>query len=232
MLIFDSNTSLIPEELEEIRLFANRIFRAYRLITKQTFNGGTVTQLAKQDFFRFVLYGEMDEKGNLIGKPHTVSYIHKLEIGSIRGEQFSEIRQLAESPNLILERSFEEVLLQAESFFDQENFRMAVVEAVIALEIVVSSIVSKVATEKGISEGDTQSFLEKIGLTDTLKMVLKLVIPESLPSEEAISGCKGAITIRNSIIHRERLVVSQREAQDALAAIKGFISHVQPLMVR
>jgi len=231
-LTFDSNTPLTPDELDEIRLFVNRIFRAYRLITRQTFNSGTIAQLAKHDFLRFVLYSEMDERGNVIGAPHTVSYIHKLEIGSIEDEKFSEIRQLLESPNLIFERSYDEILLQAESFFDQENYRMAVVEAVIALEIVLSSMIGRVATERGISETDIQNFLEKVGLTDTLKTVLKLLISESLPNEEVTSGCKGAITIRNSIIHKKRLSVSQREAQDALDNIERFISQVKPLMAR
>jgi len=231
-LTFDSNTLLTPDELDEIRLFVNRIFRAYRLITKQTFNSGTIAQLAKHDFLRFVLYSEMDERGNATGAPHTISYIHKLEIGSIEDEKFSEIRQLAESPNLILERSYDEILLQAKSFFDQENFRMALLEAVIALEIVVSSIISRIATEKGISEGETEDFLVRVGLAYGLEIVLKLLIPESLPREEVILGCKGANTIRNGIMHKARLSVSQSEAENAINNIETFISQVKPRIVR
>jgi len=228
ILTFDSQTQLTPEKLEQVRLFANKIFRAYRLVTKEAFNSGTITQLAKQDFLRHVQYNEIDEDGNTVGELHTLSYIHKLEIGDIEDGEYSEIGRLVESPNLILERSYDEILLQAKSFFDQENFRMAVLEGVIALEIVVSSIISGIATEKGISRADTASFLEEVGLTDSLKIVLKLLIPESLPEEEVITNCKGAITIRNAIIHKERLSVSQREAQDAIANIETFISQVKP----
>jgi len=231
-LTFDSQTPLTPEKLEEIRLFVNRIFRAYRLITKQTFNSGTITQLAKQDFLNYVQYGEIDENGKLIGKPRFISYIHQLKIGGIEVEEFSEIRRSAESPDLILERSYDEILLQAKSFFDQENFRMALLEAVIALEIVVSSIISRIATEKGISEGETEDFLVRVGLAYSLEIVLKLLIPQSLPREEVILGCKGANTIRNGIMHKARLSVSQSEAEDAINNIEMFISQVKPLMVR
>jgi hypothetical protein len=231
-LTFDSQTPLTPEKLEEIRLFVNRIFRAYRLITKQTFNSGTITQLAKQDFLNYVQYGEIGENEKLIGKPRFISYIHRLNIGGIGDEEFSEIRRLAESPDLILERSYDEILLQAKSFFDQENFRMALLEAVIALEIVVSSIISRIATEKGISEGETGDFLVRVGLAYSLEVVLKLLIPESLPREEVILGCKGANTIRNGIMHKARLSVSQSEAEDAINNIEMFISQVKSRMVR
>jgi len=231
-LAFDSQTCLNPVELEQIRLFANRIFRAYRLVTKVTFNSGTITQLAKQDFLRYVQYSEIDENGNAIGELHTLQYIHRLEIdGGIEDGEYSEIRRLAESTNLILERSYDEILLQAKSFFDQENFRMALLEAVIALEIVVSSIISRIATEKGISEVDSDHFIDRVGLYENIKIVLKLLVLESLPGEEVVTHCKGAITIRNKIVHKARLSVTQREAQDAIANIETFITQVQPRIV-
>ncbi len=153
-------------------------------------------------------------------------------MGVIEDQKYSEIKQLTDSPNLILERSYDEILLQAKSFFDQENFRMAILEAVIALEIVISSIIRRIAAQKGISEGETEDLLVRVGLTRSLKIVLKLLIPESLPKEEIIAGCKGVISIRNGIIHKERLSVSPREAQDAINSIEMFISHVQPIMGR
>jgi hypothetical protein len=231
-LTFDSDTPLTPEKLDEIRLFVNRIFRAYRLVTKQTFNSGTITQLAKHDFLSYVQYSEIDENGKLIGKPRAISYVHRLEIGRIEDEKFSEIRRLAESPDLFLDYSYDEILLQAKSFFDQENFRMALLEAVIALETVVSSIISRIATEKGISEGATEDFLIRVGLANSLEIVLKLAVPESLPAEAVILGCKGANSIRNGIMHKTRLSVSKREAEDAINNIEMFVSQVQSLMVR
>jgi len=231
-LSVDSETPLTPDDLENIRSFSNKIFRAYRLVTKETFNSGVITQLAKHEFLRHILYGEIDEKGKFLGQPRLISYVRKLQIGVIDDQKYSEIKQLADSPNLIFERSYDEILLQAKSFFDQENFRMAITEAVIALEIVVSSIIRRIAAQKGISEGETEDLLVEVGLARSLKIVLKLLVPESLPTEEVISRCKGAITIRNGIIHKERLSISPREAQDAINSIEMFISHVQPLMGR
>jgi hypothetical protein len=228
----DSETRLEPDDLESVRLFANNIFRAYRLVTEETFNVGTITQLAKHQFHSAILYGEVDEQGNFVQPPRLISYLRKLETGIIEEQKYSEIKQLVDSPSLILERTYDEILLQAKSFFEQENFRMAILEAVIALEIVVSSIIRRLAAEKGISEDDTENFMVNVGLTGELKIVLRLLILESLPTEEVMSGCKGAISIRNDIIHRERLSVSQREAEDAINNIEMFINHVRPLMRR
>jgi len=135
-----------------------------------------------------------------------------------------------EGENRILD-TYDELLLQARSFLEQENFRMAILEAVIGLEIVVSSIVGKIASEEGISAGDTENFLLRVGPSDNLKIILRLLVPESLPNDEVISGCKSAITIRNSIVHKERFTVSKKEAEDAITKIEIFISKVTPLIV-
>jgi integrase len=74
-------------------------------------------------------------------------------IGRIEFKNSDLARALAESPDLILNQSYNEILLQAKSFLEEENYRMAILEAVIALEIVVSSIIRKFADEKHSARG-------------------------------------------------------------------------------
>lgn len=232
LLGIDSDSQLTPEELERIRLHFNNIIRAYRLITEETYNNGVIIQLAQDEFLKIILYGELDEQGNFIKEPRSIQFVKKLEMGTIQDQQYSEIRQLVESPESILSRAYDEILLQAKGFYNQENYRMAILEAVIALEIVISSIIRRLADEKEIQESEIRNFMVDVGLTGIMKVVLKLLIQEALPSDEVVSGCKGAISIRNDIIHEARLSVSPREALDAINNIETFIRHVQPLLSR
>ena len=44
-----------------------------------------------------------------------------------------------------------------------------------------------------------------------------------------MSGCMGAIRIRNAIVHEGRLSVSEKEAKNAIYNIRSFYLHVVPL---
>jgi hypothetical protein len=230
VLGIDVEGQLTPDDLERICVFFNNIIRAYRFVTKETYNNGVISQIAKDQFLKLILYGEIDAHGNFVDRPRSIHFVRSLEIGTIDEETYSEIRRLAETPDLFLSRSYDEILLQAKSFFEQENYRMAILEAVIALEIVVSSIIKKLAGEKQIPEDKTEQFLVDVGLAEALDVVLKLLCSDALPAPEIIAGCKGANSIRNNIIHRACLSVSQREAQDAINNIEAFIQHIQPLI--
>ena len=86
---------------------------------------------------------------------------------------------------------------------------MTILEAVIALEIVIASIIRRLANEKSVKEDSIDDFIVKVGLSRALDVVLKLLISEALPSGEIVSACKGAITIRNAIVHKARLSVTE-----------------------
>ncbi|MCJ7631904.1 hypothetical protein MUP77_05840 [Candidatus Bathyarchaeota archaeon] len=230
-LVIDSDSILDwIDDFEIIRKYFNGIIRAYRLTTQETYNNGFIIQLSRDQFQKIVICGEIDEKGNWKEKPKVSQFIKSLQLGCIDEDKYSEIKRLSDSPDTLLDHSYDEVLLQARSFFEQENYRMTIVEAVIALEIVLSSIIRRVATEKGVQEDNLENFFKDVGLVGMLEVVLKLLISEALPSKEIISGCKGANTIRNGIIHKARLSVSERDAQDGISNIETFVRHVQHLM--
>jgi hypothetical protein len=143
----DTDNLLSPDDLEEIRVYFNKIIRAYRLITKETYNNGNIIQISKDHFLQLVVYGEVDKQG-ILSKPRIIQFVKKIEMGTVSKDVYNEIARLADSENLIKECSNDEILLQAKSFLEQENYRMAVLEAVIALEITVSSIIVKKSRRK------------------------------------------------------------------------------------
>jgi hypothetical protein len=130
----------------------NDVIRAYRVVTKEIFNQGIINQLTWDQFFRGVLCGEIDEQGKFISKPQLVYCAVGLEPKPIDEREYNEIKQLANSPSLMLDRSLDEILVQARSFLEQHNFRMAILEAVIALEFAASSIVRNLVKKAEIQE--------------------------------------------------------------------------------
>jgi hypothetical protein len=207
-------------------LRVNDIIRAYRIVTKETFNNGNISRISRDQFLKLVFYGEVDGNG-VLSRARWIQHIERLEVGYVSGETYAEISRLAGSAELALECPNDEILLQAQSFLQQENYRMTVLEAVIALEIAVSSTIRKKSKEEGISEDDIENFLIDVELSQCLKVVLRLLISEGLPSKDVLSGCKGAIRIRNDVVHRARSSVTQKEAQDAVSNIQMFIEHVK-----
>jgi hypothetical protein len=224
----DTDNLLSPEDLEEIRVYFNNIIRAYRLLTKETYNNGNIIQISKDHFLQLVVYGEVDGKG-ILSKPRFIQYVKKLETGTIEQDAYSEIARLACSNKLILEWSNEEILLQAKSFFEQENYRMALLEAVIVLEITVSSLIRKKAEELEINKKEIGDFLKVEGLTCCLETVLPLLFSRDLPSRKLLVELKSAISIRNAIVHKGRSSVTPKEAQDAITKIEEFVNKAKPL---
>jgi len=208
----------------------NDVIRAYRIVTKEVFNQGIINQLTWDQFFRGILCGEIDENGKFRRKPQLIYCAVGLEPGPIDEQKYNEIKQLADSPSLMLDRSLDEILVQAKSFLEQHNFRMTILEAVIALEFAVSSIVRNLAKKKGIQEDKVEHFIVSLGLSQTLDVALSFMVRDALPPKKVIFACKKANRIRNGIVHRACLTVSGEDAQEALRGIESFIQHFRQLI--
>jgi uncharacterized protein (UPF0332 family) len=219
----DTDNLLSPDDLEKIRVYFNNIIRAYRLMTQETYNNGNIIQISQDQFLQLIVYGEVDEN-DIISKPRLIQYVKKLEMGTVSKDMYGEIARLANSVNLIKECSNNEILLQAKSFFEQENYRMAVLEAVIALEITVSSLIRKKAEELEISKKEIGELLKIEGLTCCLETVLPMLFSRDLPSRDLLVKLKSAISIRNAIVHKGRSSISSKEAQDAIIKIEEFVN--------
>jgi len=225
-----SNEELEIDELNRVRLYVNALIRAYRILTKETYNNGVIRPIPHDAFFRIVIRQELDDQGHPVGpRPRIMQYIQRLRLGVISQEQYEKLRQLSQSPDTLQRYLIDELLLGAKSFFQEENYRMAVLEAVIALDIVVSSLVRKIGRSRGISTGNLKNFVKEVGLERSLKVVLKLLIPDALPNEAVLTGCKAANSVRNKIVHEGRLNVSENEAIEAIQHIQTFVEQVRGL---
>jgi hypothetical protein len=137
--------------------------------------------------------------------------------------KYQEVKSLAECPDLMSKRSLDEILIQAHIFQQQSNFRMTVLESVIALEFAVYSVVRNFAKSKGMGKDKIEALIFNLGLSQTVDSLR--LFSNDLPSSETISSCKAAITMRNKIVHEACLTVTHEEAQKALDGIESFISH-------
>jgi hypothetical protein len=125
---------------------------------------------------------------------------------------------------------WEELLMDAEQYIFQTNYRHSILESVTALEYVVSKFIKKKCTDKNISENDAKGYIKDIGLTGNIKITIKLLIDDELPRDEVFEKCKSGITIRNKIIHEGRKEVSASCAQDTYEFSKELIEFLIPCL--
>lgn len=225
-LVIHSDEELIVEELEKVRLYFNTLLRAYRIVSGETYNNGVIRPIPHAGFFKIVIKIELDNEGKPIGPPSNIQYLQRLMLGTISGEQYKKLKQITRSSRTLQKHLTEELLLGAKTFFHEEDYRMAVLEAVIALDIMIASLIRKIGRSRGISEGSLKNFLKEVGLARSMKVVLKMIIPDRLPDDDVLKACKTANTLRNKIVHEGKLNVSESEATEAIQNIEAFIEHI------
>lgn len=123
-----------------------------------------------------------------------------------------------------LERLF---LANAKDACLEEDFRMATVESVTALEMVLYRFIRSRGKELGLSEKELEDFIVKVGLTGNFKVVLRM-LTEGLeqPDEDVIQWCTGAITTRNHILHRGLRNISPSETEKRIQNIEKMIDYL------
>ncbi|MBT4722662.1 hypothetical protein HOB30_02805 [Candidatus Falkowbacteria bacterium] len=120
---------------------------------------------------------------------------------------------------------WQQLLLNAEQYLFQTEYRHSILESVIALELVVSEFIMNEYSEKAISEKDAKKYISDVGLTANIKITLRLFVKNFDQIEETVlEKCKAAITIRNNIVHSGRSAVTNEEAKDTLVYCKELIN--------
>jgi hypothetical protein len=110
----------------------------------------------------------------------------------------------------------------------EEDFRMATVEAVTALEVVLYDFIQKRGHELKIPEKDLKDFIVKVGLTGNIRIVLRMLTEGREQSdEEEIGWCSGAITTRNKILHEGLRVLSPSETESRIENIERMIAYLR-----
>jgi hypothetical protein len=118
---------------------------------------------------------------------------------------------------------WEELLMNSEQYIYQTNFRLSILESVIALEFITSKFITKKCKEKNISETNANNFIKDVGIEGNIKTTIKLLIDDNLPEDDLFGRCKAGINIRNKIVHKGKKDVNRNEAEDTLKANKQLI---------
>jgi len=109
----------------------------------------------------------------------------------------------------------------------EEDFRTATIESVVALEFVLYRFIIKKGFEIGINKEEFKKFIQDVGLTKNIKVVLKmLTVGLEQPDEEVISKCLGAITVRNKIMHIGLSDIPPSETEDRIINIEKMINYI------
>lgn len=106
------------------------------------------------------------------------------------------------------------------------NYIHCNLNAVIALEIVVSDYIRNYATRKRIATKSVDNFIKDVGLTGNIKITIKLITPNEIdvPPDETFNNCKTAITTRNKIVHQGLHVINETELEKNLGSIEELIN--------
>lgn len=229
-VVIDSNQEMgAPDWAVHAFWYVNDIIRAYQIVTKNTYNNGVITPLTSDMFFKSILCLEIDEKGATKNEPKTLYMCRGVENKAISKPEYDKIKRLAKSPKLIANRYLDEILVQARTLLQQENYAIAILEAVIGLESALSSLVKKMTKKRKIPEDKIKRLTSSVGISQMLDVVLGLLDPNNLPPKEIIEACKKANRIRNDIVHEALIDVPRNEAEKAVGFIDAFVEHYRKL---
>lgn len=122
-------------------------------------------------------------------------------------------------------------ILNAKDACLQEDFRLATVEAVTALEIVLYSFIRKQGDKLGISRRILNNFIKEVGLTGNINVVLKMLTKGLKQIEANIEAtCKGAITTRNNILHEGFRDIPSTDTENRVIAIEKMLDYLRGLI--
>lgn len=112
---------------------------------------------------------------------------------------------------------WEELLLNAEQYSYQSDYRHSILESVIALELVISEFIRRKCKDKDISSKATDDYIKNVGLPGNIKVTIRLLSGNNpLPEDKVFSKCKASITKRNKIVHEGLKNVFEPDANDSL----------------
>ncbi len=123
-----------------------------------------------------------------------------------------------------------ELILNAQQYLYQTDYRHSILESVTALELVTSDFIRKICDLRKVSSSDANEYIRNYGLTGNIKVTLKLLLGDAeLPEEKIFEKCKGSINIRNGIVHKGRKTATDNEAKDALEYSQKLIKFLTSL---
>ncbi len=217
-------TDKVFSGLDDAQVFAlrmiNEFVKTYRFFDSEAVH---LVPITREDLFGFDVtsdgHGMMSI--SFAGGIRPINPLATHQISSRVEEALAERREIA---------FWDELLLNSEQYIYQTDYRHSILEAVIALELVVAQFIRKISDQRGINTKDANEFIKTIGNSGNIKVTLKLLLDSSkLPDNEILEKCKAGITIRNNIVHAGLKEVNKTEAEDTLKYSKKLIEFLTPL---
>ena len=118
---------------------------------------------------------------------------------------------------------------KAATHHGQQNHREAVLEAVIALEMALSSFARKKWKQQGVSNNAVDRAKRDVTLSMMINIeLMALAEPGNKPSLELIGQLNKARKLRNDIVHEGKIEVSETEAGGCLDCIREALLFMSP----
>ena len=175
------------------------------------------------------------------GKNKYPAGLHLLDsgVGGLRlggGHPFQMEKEKIEKLNDILKNELEIdsskiFILNAKDSCLQEDFRLAVIETVTALEIVLCKFIRLQGQKLKIHNGELEGFIVDVGLTGNISVVLRM-LTKSLEQidQETIRKCRGTIKIRNKILHEGLRDIGSTDTEERIVAVERMIAYLEKLI--
>ena len=114
----------------------------------------------------------------------------------------------------------------AQSHFYHGNFRLAIVEACIALERAIAIFMPQFICDE--QSGKYKQILEGDSLSEKAKQLLPLLKDEQQVTDLTVKTCVDAINIRNQVMHRSRVNLVEADILNAINSIKTVLDKLNP----
>lgn len=192
----------------------NEFIKLYRYFDNEAVH---LVNLIEEDLFEFMI----DEDGHGIfslGFGGGMTILDPKKITEISDRLEKAINEKYQIP------FWRELILKSQHYFFVGDYRMSILESIIALEFVLSTFVKNECEEKGIAEEEAERYIIDVGLSGNLKINIKLLLEkDKLASDIVFDKCKTGIKIRNGIVHKGRKFVSEKEAKETIWAVSEMI---------
>jgi hypothetical protein len=202
---------------DEARTFTLRIINKFISLYRY-FDDTAVhlVNLIESDLMDFSV--EKDGRASFaIGFGGGITPINPQKIASVSSMLENAIRDGYEIP------LWRELILNAEHYCYIGDFRMAILESVTALELVISKFISGELFAAGVKEKEIKEFIKETGVAKGLNVVVRLLVGKSGMPDDLLEKCKGTITKRNKIVHEGRKETNYQSTKDSIIAIYQLI---------
>jgi DNA-directed RNA polymerase subunit RPC12/RpoP len=157
-----------------------------------------------------LIFGSFLTTGDLIAKPEEIKIFH---------ESLS---------NPEIDTTLRDYLIaSSENRIHSEEYHLAILESVIALEITLSKYILKETEKLGVSKQSAKNFIREVGLYTNIDAVLKILTKGKEQLDDLIYiGCSEAINKRNDIVHRGMNIATYNDARKAIWNTQKMIQYI------